>query len=42
MRRTIGHAWAVLVTAILGGCASVPQGLPPVTDFQADRYLVDL
>lgn len=39
MRRTVGHAWSVLVTAILGGCASIPEGLQPVTDFQTDRYL---
>jgi len=39
MQRTIRHAWTVLVTVILGGCASVPEGLQPVTDFQADRYL---
>ena len=28
-----------LATAILGGCASAPEGLQPVTGFQADRYL---
>jgi apolipoprotein D and lipocalin family protein len=39
MRRTISHAMKVLVAAVLGGCASVPQGLEPVNDFQADRYL---
>jgi apolipoprotein D and lipocalin family protein len=39
MRRIVSHAWAVLVIAILGGCVSVPEGLQPVTDFQAERYL---
>ena len=39
MWRTIGYACLVLVTAFLGGCASVPEGLQPVTGFQADRYL---
>ena len=33
------HTWKVLATALLGGCASVPDGLQPVTGFQADRYL---
>ena len=35
----MSHAWKALATAILGGCASVPEGLQPVTGFQADRYL---
>ena len=39
MRQMMTHAWKVLAAAILGGCASVPEGLQPVTDFQADRYL---
>ena len=39
MWRRIGYACLVLVTASLGGCASVPDGLQPVTGFQADRYL---
>jgi apolipoprotein D and lipocalin family protein len=39
MQQMVSHAWAVLLAAILGGCASVPEGLQPVTDFQADRYL---
>jgi apolipoprotein D and lipocalin family protein len=39
MRRTIGHACQVLVTALLGGCASAPEGLQAITQFQADRYL---
>ena len=29
----------VLVTAALGCCATVPDGLQPITQFQADRYL---
>jgi len=39
MWRTIGYAYQVLVIALLGGCASVPDGLQPITQFQADRYL---
>ena len=39
MRRTMTHVWKVLTAAILGGCASAPEGLVPVTGFQADRYL---
>ena len=39
MWRKTGYACLVLVTASLGGCASVPDGLQPVTGFQADRYL---
>ena len=39
MRQVVSHAWAVLATAVLCGCASVPKGLQPVTGFQADRYL---
>lgn len=39
MFRMISCASQVLVTALLGGCMSPPEGLEPVTDFQADRYL---
>ena len=39
MWKVIGVACQVVASAILGGCASVPQGLRPVNDFQADRYL---
>ena len=39
MRRVMTHAWKILASAVLGGCASVPEGLQPVADFQADRYL---
>jgi apolipoprotein D and lipocalin family protein len=39
MRKIISHACQVLVTALLGGCASAPEGLQPVTNFQAERYL---
>ena len=39
MIRIFDHAWKVLVAAVLGGCASVPEGLQPVAGFQADRYL---
>ena len=39
MRKIISHACQVLVTALLGGCASAPEGLQPITQFQADRYL---
>jgi apolipoprotein D and lipocalin family protein len=35
----MSHIGKVLATAILGGCASAPEGIHPVTDFQADRYL---
>ena len=28
-----------VITMIMGGCASVPSGLTPVTGFEADRYL---
>ena len=38
MRRVIAHACQAL-GLIFGGCASVPQGLEPVGDFQTDRYL---
>jgi apolipoprotein D and lipocalin family protein len=33
------YAVKILATAVLGGCASAPEGLQPVTGFQADRYL---
>ena len=33
------NAWKVLAAAMLGGCASAPEGLHPITQFQADRYL---
>jgi len=39
MWKIIGVACQVVASAILGGCASVPQGLRPVNDFKADRYL---
>jgi apolipoprotein D and lipocalin family protein len=39
MPRSIGHACKVLATAFLGGCAAAPEGLQPITQFQADRYL---
>ena len=39
MRQVASHAWKVLAAAVLGGCAAVPDGLQPVTGFQADRYL---
>jgi apolipoprotein D and lipocalin family protein len=39
MWRTTGYTCKVLVTALLGGCASVPDGLQSITQFQADRYL---
>jgi apolipoprotein D and lipocalin family protein len=35
----MSHVWTVLATVVLGGCASAPQALQPVTGFQADRYL---
>lgn len=35
----MSYVWTVLATVILGGCASAPEGLQPVTGFQADRYL---
>ncbi len=38
MQCVIAYASSVLAM-MLGGCASVPQGLEPVGDFQADRYL---
>jgi apolipoprotein D and lipocalin family protein len=34
----MAHACQAL-TMIFGGCASAPQGLQPVTDFQVNRYL---
>ena len=39
MRRMISCACPVLVAALLGGCMSPPEGLEPVTNFQAGRYL---
>ena len=39
MRRMISHTCQILVTALLGDCASAPEGLQPVTGFQAERYL---
>ena len=39
MRRVMTHAWKILASAVLGGCASVPEGLQPVTGFQAEWYL---
>jgi apolipoprotein D and lipocalin family protein len=39
MPRSIRHACQVLATALLGGCAATPDGLQPITQFQADRYL---
>jgi apolipoprotein D and lipocalin family protein len=39
MLRSMSHLWKVLATLVLGGCASVPEGLRPVADFQANRYL---
>jgi apolipoprotein D and lipocalin family protein len=37
--RIIRHAWKILATAVLSGCTSAPEGIQPVTGFQADRYL---
>jgi len=34
----MNHAWKVLAAALLGGCASVPEGLQPVSGFEVDRY----
>jgi apolipoprotein D and lipocalin family protein len=39
MSRIVSHAWKILATAVLGGCASAPEGLQPVTGFEVDRYL---
>lgn len=39
MQRILSHAWRVLATALLGGCASVPHGLEPVAGFEVDKYL---
>ena len=40
MRKIISHACQVLATALLGGCASAPEGLQADhAGFQADRYL---
>lgn len=39
MRRMINCACQILVTALLGGCMSPPEGLEPVANFQVDRYL---
>jgi hypothetical protein len=39
MRKMIGHGLKVLVPLFLGGCASVPEGLEPVGDFEVSRYL---
>ena len=35
----MNHVWKILAAAVLGGCASVPEGLQPVTGFEVDRYL---
>lgn len=32
-------AWKAITAVVLGGCASAPEGLQPVSDFQLDRYL---
>jgi apolipoprotein D and lipocalin family protein len=39
MKRILISSLQVLVAAILGGCASLPEGLQPVHGFQVDRYL---
>jgi apolipoprotein D and lipocalin family protein len=39
MRKIISRACQILATALLGGCASAPEGLQPVTGFRAERYL---
>ncbi len=39
MRRGFGHFCRILVAALLGGCAAAPDGLQPVTGFEAERYL---
>ena len=39
MGRNVIKALTVFVMAIVGGCTSVPEGLEPVKDFQAERYL---
>lgn len=39
MLRSMSHVWKILATLVLGGCASAPEGLRPVGDFLADRYL---
>ncbi len=39
MRKIISRACQVLATALLGGCAAAPEGLQPVTGFEAERYL---
>jgi len=37
--RRIGTYASHALAMIFGGCASAPQGIEPVKDFQADRYL---
>ena len=39
MWRIMGHACKVLIATLLGGCSAAPDGLQPITNFQADRYL---
>lgn len=39
MQRIFVNAWKVLAAAVLPGCASVPNGLQPVSGFEVDRYL---
>ena len=39
MRQILSHLWKFAAAACLGGCASVPQGLEPITGFQADRFV---
>lgn len=39
MRKAICHGFQILAAVLLGGCASPPEGLKPIADFQSDRYL---
>ena len=39
MEKIISYICHVLVISLFFGCASVPEGLQPITQFQVDRYL---
>ena len=38
-KSSLKNACLAVLALMLGGCASIPSGLTPVTGFEADRYL---
>lgn len=37
--RKLFHGWVLALTLLLSGCVGVPDGITPVTGFDAERYL---